>query len=250
MGHPYGAPATFAAPSPMRRRRRWPWVLLAVVIVLGGLFVVADRVALGIAEDKAASTLQTSQHLQHKPDVSVGGFPFLTQLVAGEFDDVTVSASGVDVGNGRSLRIASVTVRLHHVTVPNDYSSVRAETADADARIAYGDLSRTLGVTVRDGDNGRLVAKPSVTFAGQTFTGTVSAVVHASSDDGISFGDPKVSAGGVSLPGPAVRALAAVFEKSISLQGLPFGVRVGGVDVTSSGVVLHLSGRNLVYSRN
>lgn len=225
-------------------------MLLLVVIVVCGLFVAADRVALSIAEDKAASSLQTSQHLSNKPDVSVAGFPFLTQLVAGRFDEITVAASGVQVGNQRTLRIAGVTVHLHHVTVPKNYASIRADTAVAEARIDYGDLSDTLGFTVRDGGNGRLVTTPSVTIAGQRFSGTVSAIVHASSGGGITFADVTVSAAGLAVPGPVDQALGAVFDTGVSLAGLPFRVRVDGVDVTSAGLVLRLSGRDLVYSRN
>ena len=59
-------------------------MLLIVLMVLVGLAVVADRIALGVAEDRAASALQTSQDLTHKPDVTVEGFPFLTQLASGE----------------------------------------------------------------------------------------------------------------------------------------------------------------------
>lgn len=155
----------------------------------------------------------------------------------------------MDVGTDRTLRITSVTVHLHHVTVPRDYSSVRAETAQADARIAYADLSQTLGVNVHDDGNGRLAATQSVTIAGRRFSAAVSAVVHASSENGITFGDPKVSANGVSVPDAVSRAVATAFSKVISLSGLPFGVRVDGVEVTPAALVLRLSGRNLVYSR-
>jgi hypothetical protein len=235
-------------PPPPRRRARWPWVLLGVVVVLAGLFVAADRIARYVAQNKAAETLQSSQHLNTKPDVNVAGFPFLTQLLAGEFDSVTISAHGVDVGND-ALQIDSIVVHLHHVTVPRDESQVRARTATAQAKIDYDQLSHALGVSVRNGGAGRLVAKPSVTVAGQTFTGTVSAVPHASST-GIRFTDPKVSVGSVQLPDVAARALVRVFSKVISLAGVPFNVRVTGADVTDDGLVLHLVGHNLVYSRS
>ena len=76
-------------------RRRWPIVLLVLLLVLVGLFVAADRIALGLAEDKAATALQSSQNLPQKPDVSVEGFPFLTQLLAGNFGEVVVTADDV-----------------------------------------------------------------------------------------------------------------------------------------------------------
>jgi DUF2993 family protein len=237
-------------PAPPRRRpRRWPWVLLGIVVLLVALFVAVDRIALHLVEDKAASTLQTSQHLNQKPDVSVAGFPFLTQLAAGEFDEVTITAKHIEVGNG-TLQIASVDVHLHHVTVPRDASSVRARTAQAAGRITYAELSRALGVSVSDGGNGRLVATPTVTIAGQTYHGTVSAVVHATNGDGITFGNPKVTAGSQRLPEVVSRALVGQFSKAISLAGLPFNVRVTGADVTNVGVVLRLVGSDLVYRRN
>lgn len=244
MAQPYATPA-----PPRRRPRRWPWVLLAVVVLLAALFVAVDRIALHLAEDKAASTLQTSQHLSQQPDVSVAGFPFLTQLAAGEFDEVTITAKHIEVGNG-TLQIASVDVHLHHVTVPRDASSVRARTAQAAGRITYTELSRALGVPVSNGGNGRLLAKPAVTIAGQTYHGTVSAVVHATNGGGITFGNPRATAGSVKLPDVVSQALAGVFSKAISLAGLPFNVEVTGADVTNAGVVLRLAGTNLVYRRS
>jgi hypothetical protein len=244
MVQPYSMP-----PPPRRQPKRWPWVLLGIVVLLVALFVAVDRIALHVAEDKAASTLQTSQHLNQEPDVSVAGFPFLTQLAAGEFDEVTITAKDIEVGNG-TLQIASVDVHLHHVTIPRDASSVQARTAQAAGRITYAELSRALGVAVSNGGNGRLVAKPAVTIAGQTYHGTVSAVVHATNNGGITFRDPKVTAGSVSLPDVVSRAFAAVFSKAISLAGLPFNVKVTGADVTSGGVVLRLAGSNLVYQRS
>lgn len=238
----------YAQPAPPRRRRaRWPWVLLVIVLVLGGLFVAADRIALSWAEDKVATSLQQSQHLSSKPDVDVAGFPFLTQLAAGEFDDVTVTADDVEVGHG--LTISPLVVDLHHVTVSDDRSEVRARTAQAAATIGYTDLSRVLHTTISDGGDGRLVAEPSVTIAGHTFHGKVSAVPHASSGDEISFGDPKVSVNGVDVPSEVRNALAGVFSTAISLAGIPFHIRVTGGDVTNKGVIVHLTGRDLVYRR-
>lgn len=241
MGSSYAPPA--------RRRRRWPIVLLVVIVLLVILAVVADRVALSLAEDKAASALQSSQGLSHKPDVSVDGFPFLTQLAAGEFDEVDVTADDIAVGSAHDVHIKRVVVRLHQVRVSDSYSTFHVNTATADGSMSYPELSRLLHTPVHAGSADRLVARPSVHLLGRTFTGTVSAVVHASSTGGITFTDPKVTVAGVTLPAVVSHALAAVFTRSISLAGLPFHVRVTGAQVTPSALVLKLAGHDLVYRR-
>ncbi len=224
-------------------------MLLVVLLVLVGLAVAADRIALSLAEDRAASALQSSQGLNQKPDVTVEGFPFLTQLIAGSFGEVVVSANDVTVGRAHDLQINQVVVDLHDVTVPSDYSSVHADTATASGSIGYDTLSRQLGTQVRAGSGGRLIAEPSVHILGQKFTGTVSAVVHASSANGLSFDNPRVSVDGVNVPSVVARLLARVFEQSISLAGLPFHVQVTGVDVTPDALVIKLAGRDLTYRR-
>ena len=239
---------TYAPPTPVRRRRRWPIVLLVLILVLVGLFVAADRIALGIAEDKAASALQSSQNLPHKPDVTVDGFPFLTQLLANKFGEIEVTADDVPVGNN-TLDIQRVSVDLHDVTVSDGYSTVHANTATAQGRVAYDELSRVLKTPVHAGDNDRLVARPTVHLLGQTFHGTISAHVDASSAQGITFTDARVSVSGVQLPPAVAHAFVHVFERTISLAGLPFHVQVTGANVTPSGLVIQLTGRNLTYRR-
>lgn len=242
---PYYAPP----PPPVRRRRRWPLVLLILVLVLVGAAVAADRIALGIAEDRAATALQSSQDLNHKPDVTVEGFPFLTQLAAGTFDEIVVSAHDVTVGKAHDVHLQQVVVDLRDVTVPSDYSTVHAARATADGSFGYDELSHLLGTQVRAGSGGRLIAEPTVHVLGQTFTGTVSAVVHASTGRGLTFDRPRVSVNGVNVPPVVARLLAQVFARTISLAGLPFHIQVTGVAVTPNALVVKLAGRDLTYRR-
>lgn len=238
---------TYAPPA--RRRRRWPIVLLVVVVLLAALAVVADRVALALAENKAASALQSSQNLSHKPDVTVDGFPFLTQLAAGKFGEIEVTADDIAVGSAHDVQIKRVDVLLHQVRVSDGYSTFHVATATANGSMAYSELSRLLRTPVQAGPGGRLVAAPSVHLLGRTFTGKVSAVVHASSGSGITFTDPQVTVDGVRVPEVVSRALAAVFTRSVSLAGLPFHVRVTGAQVTPDALVLKLAGRDITYRR-
>jgi hypothetical protein len=69
--------------------------LLIVVIVLIGLFVAADRIALLVAERQASKTIATAFSLPQRPGVSIHGFPFLTELISGNYQQVDVSVKSL-----------------------------------------------------------------------------------------------------------------------------------------------------------
>jgi hypothetical protein len=219
-------------------------VLLAVVVVLAGLFVAADRITLQWAEGRAASSLQSSQHLANKPDVSVAGFPFLTQLMDRRFPDVTVSDSKIQLDSG--LTVDQLTVHLHGVTVDSSYSRVDAATADADALIGYDSLSRALRMRISKAGNDRLVAHPRIVVGGGSWVAPVTARVRTVRNS-VHFTD--VTVAGNPVPTRIAHLLDRAFSTKLPLAGLPFHVRLTGAGVTDAGVVLRLSGRDLSYQR-
>jgi hypothetical protein len=229
--------------TPVARRL----LIAAVVIVV--LLIAADRIGNYVAERTAADTIETSQHLSSRPQVDIGGFPFLTQLASGKFDQVTITAKDLPVGQDRQLLdVSRLKVVLHKVTVSRDFSRVQAATADATATVSYAELSRTLGVQVGFAGNGRVKASTSVTVAGRTVSASVSARPQLI-NGALGFGATRIN--GVGAVGQAVTdALAKVFALDIPLQGLPFKVRVQALRVEASGVFLELTGRDLTYTKS
>ncbi len=155
-------------------------VLLVVVVVLGVLFVIVDRVAVHFAEGQAADRLRTTENLASTPDVSIKGFPFLTQLAGGELDDVEVGIKNyeADTGtDGQKIRIDDLRADMKGVSFSGDYSSATADAATGTATIAYDELLKAakseptdigLGITAQvvglsDGGNGKI--KVSVKFS-------------------------------------------------------------------------------------
>lgn len=229
------------------RRRNWPLRLTIVVVVLVGLFVAADRIAVAVAQNLAAEKIQESQHLSARPDVDIAGFPFLTQLASAHYDSVQITAHDIPVGPAqRTLDLDTVTVHLNDVTTADNYATIRAASATADARVTFADLARTLGVRILSSDGpDRIKASVTVTIAGQTITGGVSARVTATSSAGIEFSDVRATANGA---GDLGAGLGAAFKVPIPLSGLPFNVQVTGLSVDSAGLVVQLAGRDLTYT--
>ncbi|HEU5007942.1 MAG TPA: DUF2993 domain-containing protein [Jatrophihabitantaceae bacterium] len=223
--------------------------LLIGVIVLVGLLVAADRVGNVIAEHTVAKTVQDSQHLAHRPDVDIAGFPFLTQLAAGKFGKVTLHDHDVTTGTGRrALHLSAVTVVLRDVAVSRDFSSATAAHTTANALVSYADLSSALGVSVSYAGNGRVRAKASTSVLGRAVNGSVTARPEVRSGD-LAFGSAHVSVDGAQLPASASAALADVFGAPLSFAGLPYGLSVRSVAASADGLRLVLAARNLTFRR-
>src|SRR5580693_2962338 len=77
-----------------RRARRWVIAIVVVVVLLVG----ADFAARAVAENVAASQFQQQGHLSVKPDVTIEGFPFLTQVISKDISDVHVGISNLQEG--------------------------------------------------------------------------------------------------------------------------------------------------------
>lgn len=207
--------------------------LLVLLVVLAGLLVAVDRVAVFAAEHVVASRIQDDEHLAHRPDVSIGGFPFLTQLAAGTYDDVEVTAHDLRAG---PLTVDEVSTRLHGVhlsagaVVTQHVSHIPIDRAHASVLITYAELNDVLGtshlrVSHGSGDHVKVTAS--------------AAGVSASTEVPVSLrgGSLEFSAGGVTA--------------SVSLSGLPFGLHLTtaigtdrGVEVggTADGLVLRPAG--------
>jgi DUF2993 family protein len=218
------------------------------LVVLVVLLVAADRIGNYAAERTAGNTIQSSQDLSSRPDVDIGGFPFLTQLAAGKFDQVTITAHDVPVARTANLlRISDIRVVLGTVTVSRDFSRVSAATADATATITFADLSRVLGVNVGYAGGGRIRATKKVTVLGSTVAASLT-TQPALVNGGLAFTATSINNAG-QLGAAVTSGLNKVFDVGVPLQGIPFKISVVSLRVESQGVVIALTGRNLSYSK-
>ncbi|MFF3753882.1 DUF2993 domain-containing protein [Streptomyces sp. NPDC002018] len=119
-------------------------ILLILVVVFGGLFVAADRAAVYFAEGQVADRIRSSQGLSSEPQVSIKGFPFLTQVVGSSLDEVDISLGGVNAtADGHQVAVTEVRAELRDVTFDSSFSQATASRAAGSARISYADLAKS-----------------------------------------------------------------------------------------------------------
>lgn len=113
------------------RRGRRGRKIITVLVILVGLLVAADFGLAAFAEHTVSKKAREKLGLTTDPSVTVHGFPFITQALFGEYDHISVEASGVDVQD-----------TLHDVGIRADLNDVKAPLSD----LLSGDMSNlTIG---------------------------------------------------------------------------------------------------------
>ncbi|MFD8736765.1 DUF2993 domain-containing protein [Streptomyces sp. NPDC059618] len=238
-------------------------ISLILLVVLGGLFVLADRVAVGFAEDEAAGRIKSTEGLASTPDVSIGGFPFLTQVVAGEFDDVKIGIKDYEAptgGTGSSagtIRIDDLTAEMHGVAFSGDYSSATAGSATGTASISYAELLKAArsgptevapGVKAQviglsDGGNGKIKVTVSGTVLGAKLPEPVSVLSSVTvSGDTVRVHADSLPKLGVQLAEGRIRSITDFQQK---IEKLPGGVRLDKVQAAPDGVEISVKGSDV-----
>ncbi|MFD0315876.1 LmeA family phospholipid-binding protein [Streptomyces flavalbus] len=236
-------------------------ITLIVVVVLGGLFVAADRLAVHFAEGEAADKLRTTENLATTPDVSINGFPFLTQVVGGELDDVEIGIENYEAtagDDGTSIRIDDLRANMKGVEFSGDYSSATADTATGTATIAYDELLKTArsepaqvapGVTAKvvglsDGGDGKIKVAVEATAFGTKLPRPVSVLstVTAEGDTVRVKAEALPSIGGVEIGEDQIRSITD-FEQRI--DELPGGIKLDEVRAAEDGVRITVRGSDV-----
>ncbi|MFJ8658537.1 DUF2993 domain-containing protein [Streptomyces sp. NPDC093795] len=222
-------------------------ILLIVAVVLGGVLVGIDRLALAYAESEASSRVKLSAVHSDAIEVDIKGFPFLTQVADKRFDEVDVKAQGVKATAGsRQIRVGELTVALRDVTVTGDWAGARAGSASGTAVIAYADLTAASDreATVAYGENGKVKVTGSVTVMGRTLTRTVLSTVTVVNGDTIKVRADEVPGEGIPGIEDMVRERTD-FERPI---GLIAGMKVEKVEPRPEGLAVTVTGKDIVLA--
>jgi hypothetical protein len=231
---------------PQTGGRRGSRYLLLVVIAIA-LLVVSDFAGRVVAQNIIASKIQ-QQGLQQKPHVSIGGFPFLTQLASKDFQQVTVSTTNLAAG---PVTITKVDVTASDVRL-RSYSSASGtiKNLSGTAFISFASLSDTL--TQQFGALGSLLngaglnlaaAGPNEVKASLNLLGTSgSATWRLTRLSGSQLQIGLVGSSG--LPSSLVGSIQSL---TLHIPKLPLGLTIDSINVTPNGVVGHVSGHDVAF---
>jgi hypothetical protein len=224
--------------------------LLIGAAVLAVLLVTADRISVAVAENQISDRLTSAYGLPDKPGVSIAGFPFLTQVAAGDYRQIDVSASQVPA-DGATLHNLNVRLSGVHATVGqvlgNGSSMVTAERAAGSAMVGFGTVDRRLpgGFRLhRDGKNLSVSGRLAYHGAHIPVSATVALGV---SDSGIRMTPVRVDVPGI--PGLPVSAYSSQLRIVVPLSTLPLHLRLTSVHVTPDGLRIAASARHVQFAR-
>lgn len=234
-------------------------ISLIVVVVLAVLAVVADRVALYVTQGEVASRVQDRLALDGEPDVSIKGFPFLTQVLGGELDhvDLGIGSYGATVDD-QELNIHDLDVDLDEVTLTGGFTEATAARAHGEGMISYTELTRAYGELLALSGNGFGV---EFEYAGD---GRLLLVLQASAmgqtlDVGEAAGELRLADGHVTLsvaeeeipdlPSQDMRdAVQRQLDQERTIAGLPEGLELSALEPTEEGLRIIVDGRNMTVS--
>jgi len=230
-------------PPGVHRGRRYLLVLAIVVALL----VVLDFVSRAVAENIMATQIQ-KQGLSQKPDVSIGGFPFLTQVASKNFQQVMISTTNLTEG---PVTITKVGVIANGIRLKS-YSSASGTitSLSGTALISFSSLGNTLAQQV--GPLGQLLngGGLQLTDAGpDEVKASLNLVVTSGSATWrvTRLSGNQLHIGLVSSSGLPSSLLGSIQSLNVQIPKLPLGLTIDSVNVTPSGVVGRISGHDVSF---
>jgi LmeA-like phospholipid-binding len=235
-------------------------IALAVLIVL---LIAIDRIGVVVAENQISGRIATAYGLSEKPGVSITGFPFLTQVVSGNYQQIGVTAAQIQA-NGVTLHNLNVHLTGVHASMSQLLGGSSMITADRaagtalvdfatvkqrlpqEAQVSLGGQNLTVsGIQLSpDGKNLKLSGTASYLGASAPVSATAALSVSPSGIT-VTPEDATVAGGLISIPGSAISRL----HFTVPLSGLPLHLHVTSVQVTPEGLRVGAAARNVQFAR-
>ncbi len=258
------AGATVAA----RRKRRGGRALAAVLLVVVVLLLVADRAGAAVAERQIANQAQArlaSEGITSsgRPNVTIKGFPFLTQVITGHYDRIDISVKNP---TSRGIRLDGVDVIATGVEAPvsdltSGHPTATAERVTGTADISWTAFQQMIDLTgaqqfgldpdtiqITSSAGGKIELTTPVTLLGQTITAVATGSVKIDRDNLHVTIDSIHASGGGSVPAAIDSQLNQLKTKlnfDVKIPPMPYELMVDSITSTDAGVVIAASANDV-----
>jgi LmeA-like phospholipid-binding len=239
MTPPPGVGYPMMPPRRARRTGRRILILIIVLLAILGLLFGLDRAAAAYTAGRIASKLQT-EGFPVKPNVSIEGFPFLTQVIRHHLDGIQVTAPRFPAGPVT----ASVDVQATNITLDSGYQSGTIAQVTGTGLISFASLASLPALAVVPG--------LKITGAGPHLV-KLSAnlqIIAASAIARVKLTGPnEIALRLVSASGVPASLLGSIRHLIVQIPTLPLGLTVRSVTVGQRGVVIGVAGSNVGFGR-
>jgi hypothetical protein len=220
-------------------------LLLVVVLVIGGV-VVADRIVHARAEEEVSRILQNQMQLSSTPDVTIRGFPFLTQVAMNRFGQVDLSGTGITAGTPeRPLHVDRMDLTLRDVLTQDRFRRITATELEGTAYVTWAEISRQVDAEVTPQEGGRVRVDLSAELYGQRADFALSArpVLDVPTQE-VRLVEPRVLIARYQVPNAVVERIAAEYVPPVPIA-LPLSLRADSLTIGPDHLELGLIGTDV-----
>lgn len=217
---------------------------LVFLVLLVAAAVAGDRVAERLVTDRAEQRLVADGLVD--PQLTVEGFPFLTQLLSRRLTEVRLTAAALQIDGARAEGIRAT---AHDVDVPAD-GPVSVGRLRAGGLVTYGEVLRRAGlpdVSLDRAEDGRVRLRGEVTVLGQTLPLTVLGQVEARGRT-LTVRPESFRVGGDEVDPAVSAAFEDRFALTYPLRDLPPGIEVRRVTARPDGFRIEVVGTSVSLS--
>ncbi|WP_155375527.1 LmeA family phospholipid-binding protein [Catellatospora vulcania] len=231
--------------------RKFLTITAVVLVVLGVLVVVGDRVGAHYAEREIAARVSARMQDQGvtstPPEVEIQGFPFLTQVAAGKYTEIDITMRDL---KGGQLPLPLLNVAAHNVEAPlsqlmDGTARPVAARVNGDATVSYASLveaSGLTGISLTSAGSNDVRVTGKVPIIGEV-TGTAEVTVVDGSHVRLRVTSLKGAAGSVSQT--IINAYKDRLAVTLTLPKLPFNLELTDVQTESTGLIVSFTAKDV-----
>ncbi len=253
-----------------RGNRRWGRILAILALVLIVALVILDRVGVVVAEATVAKQARAQLASENvttsgNPTVTIDGFPFLTQVVAGHYDKINIdvpqpTSKGVRL---ESLKVTATGVNAPTGTVISGNGRVQADRVVGTAQIDWPSFEQMIDLSgvkqygidpsnlkISGTDGGAITMSAPITLLGQSFTAVASGTVTLT-DDILHVKISQIAATGGTLEpvvASALQSMVAQLTFDVRVPELPYHLVLEKISTDAGGVNITASAANVTLA--